>query len=128
ERPELTALATTYRSNTQQLRAVVDRDKTTLLGISIQDVYSAIQAQFGSLTASQFNQFSHVWWVIVQSDARFRQNPEDLTRLYTRNNQNQMVPLSSVVRTSWTAGPDVLPHFNGFPAAKIIGNNAPDKS
>ena len=39
-----------------------------------------------------------------------------------------MVPLSSVVTTRWTAGPDVLPHFNGFPAAKIIGNNAPDRS
>jgi multidrug efflux pump len=127
-RPELTGLATTYRANSQQLRAEVDREKTTLLGIPVQDVYSAIQAQFGSLPVSQFNQFSHVWWVVVQSDARFRRNPEDLTRLYTRNNQNQMVPLSSVVKTSWTAGPDVLPHFNGFPAAKIIGNNAPDRS
>jgi multidrug efflux pump len=127
-RPELTGLATTFRANSQQLRADVDREKTTLLGIPIQDVYSAIQAQFGSLAASQFNQFSHVWWVIVQSDAPFRRDPADLTRLYTRNNQNQMVPLSSVVTTRWTVGPDTLPHFNGFPAAKIIGNNAPDRS
>ncbi|MCC6193683.1 MAG: efflux RND transporter permease subunit [Burkholderiales bacterium] len=122
ERPELTGLATTFTASTQQLRAVVDREKTQLLGIPIQDVYSAIQAQFGSLTVSQYNMFSNVWWVIVQSDAPYRQNPEDLTRLYTRNNQNQMVPLSSVVSTQWTAGPDILPHFNGFPAAKIIGN------
>jgi len=62
--------------------------------------------------------------VIVQSDAQYRQNPEDLTRLYTRNNNNQMVPLSSVVSTQWTSGPDILPHFNGFPAAKINGNAA----
>jgi multidrug efflux pump len=128
ERRELTGLATTYRANTQQLRAVVDRDKTTLLGIQIQDVYSAIQAQFGSLTASQYNLFSHVWWVIMQSDAQFRRNPEDLTRLYTRNNQNQMVPLASVVTTQWVTGPDLLPHFNGFTAAKIIGSAAPGYS
>ena len=124
ERPELTGLVTTFRATTQQLRAEVDRDKATLLGIPVQDVYSAIQAQFGSLTASQYNQFSRVWWVILQSDARYRQNPDDLTRLYTRNNSNQMVPLSSVVTTSWTTGPDLLPHFNGFPAAKIIGSAA----
>src|SRR5262249_38853258 len=124
----LTGLATTYTAANQQLRAVVDRDKTTLLGLQIQDVYSAIQAQFGSLTASQYNLFSHVWWVIIQSDAKFRQNPDDLTRLYTRNNQNQMVPLSSVVTTQWTAGPDLLPHFNGFTAAKINGNAAPGYS
>ena len=127
-RPELTGLATTYRANSQQLRANVDRDKTTLLGIPIQDVYSSIQAQFGSLTTSQFNQFSRVWWVILQSDAQFRQNPEDLTRLYTRNNQQQMVPLSSVVTTRWTAGPDLLSHFNGFTAAKINGSAAPGYS
>jgi multidrug efflux pump len=124
ERPELTGLATTYRANTQQLRVDVDRDKAMLLGVPIQDVYSAIQAQFGSLTASQFNQFSRVWWVVLQSDAQFRQTPEDLTRLYTRSNQNQMIPLSALVRTTWVSGPDLLPHFNGFPAAKINGNPA----
>jgi multidrug efflux pump len=123
-RQDLSGLATTYRASTQQLRADVDREKTTLLGISIQDVYSAIQAQFGSLTVSQYNLFSRVWWVIVQSDARFRQTPDDLTRLYTRNNQGTMVPLSSVVTTRWVTGPDLLPHFNGFTAAKIIGNAA----
>ncbi|MFO1325338.1 MAG: multidrug efflux RND transporter permease subunit [Burkholderiales bacterium] len=128
ERPELTGLATTYSASTQQLRASVDREKTQLLGIPIQDVYSAIQAQFGSLTVSQYNLFSNVWWVIIQSDAPFRQNPEDLTRLYTRNNQNQMVPLSSVVSTNWTSGPDILPHFNGFTAAKINGNASPGYS
>jgi multidrug efflux pump len=64
----------------------------------------------------------------VQSDAQFPPEPEDLTRLYTRNNQNQMVPLSSVVTTQWTAGPDLLPHFNGFTAAKIIGSARPGYS
>jgi multidrug efflux pump len=124
-RPELSGLNTTFNASTQQLRASVDRDKTTLLGVPIQDVYSAIQAQFGSLTVSQFSQFSRVWWVIMQSDALYRQQPGDLTRLYTRSNQsNKMVPLAALVSTSWTAGPDILPHFNGFPASKIIGNAA----
>jgi multidrug efflux pump len=123
-RPELTGLASTFRANTQQLRASVDRDKATLLGVPIEDVYSAIQAQFGSLTASQYNQFSRVWWVIVQSDAQFRQTPDDLTRLYTRSSKKEMIPLSALVKTTWVTGPDLLPHFNGFPAAKINGNAA----
>jgi multidrug efflux pump len=128
ERPELTGLASTFRANTQQLRANVNRDKATLLGVPIQDVYSAIQAQFGSLTASQFNEFSRVWWVVLQSDARFRLAPDDLTRLYTRSSDNKMVPLSALVSTEWVSGPDLLPHFNGFPAAKIIGSNTPSYS
>ena len=124
ERPELTGLNSTFSASSQQLRAEVDREKATLLGVPVQDVYSAIQAQFGSLTVSQFTQFSRVWWVIMQSDARFREHPSDLTRLYTRSNQGKMVPLSAVLDTGWTSGPDILPHFNGFPAAKIIGNAA----
>ncbi len=127
-RPELTSLSSTFRANTQQLRAVVDREKATLLGVPVEDVYSAIQAQFGSLTASQFNQFSRVWWVVLQSDARYRQQPEDLTRLYTRSKDGNMVPLSALVTTQWVAGPDLLPHFNGFPAAKVNGNPAPGYS
>ena len=127
-RPELAALSTTFRARARQLSADVDRDKANLLGVPVQDVYSAIQAQFGSLTVSQYNEFSRVWWVILQSDPKYRQKPEDLTRLYTRSNQGEMVPLSAVVTTRWVTGPDLLPHFNGFPAAKVNGNAAPGYS
>ena len=106
----------------------VDREKATLLGVSVNDVYNAIQAQFGSLTVSQYNQYSRTWWVILQSDPKHRQAPVDLGRLYTRSNQGDMVPLSALVTTRWVTGPDLLPHFNGFPAAKINGNAAPGYS
>jgi multidrug efflux pump len=124
QRPELAGINSTFNASSQQLRTDVDREKAMLLQVPVQDVYSAIQAQFGSLTVSQYSQYSRVWWVVMQSDAIFRQQPGDLTRLYTRSNQGKMVPLSAVVSTSWTAGPDILPHFNGFPAAKVIGGPA----
>ena len=128
QRRELSGLSTTFRASSQQLRANVDRDKATLLGVPVQDVYSAIQAQFGSVTVSQYNETSRVWWVVLQSDPRYRQKPEDLTRLYTRTGKGQMVPLSAVVSTEWVTGPDLLAHFNGFPASKVNGNAAPGYS
>jgi multidrug efflux pump len=128
DREELSGLSTTFRANSVQLRAEVNREKATLLGVPVADVYSAIQAQFGSLTASQYNQFSRVWWVILQSDPAFRQSPEDLQRLYTRSGSGQMIPLSALVETSWVTGPDILPHFNGFPASKVNGSAAPGYS
>lgn len=124
QRPELTRVTSTFNANTQQLRVNVDRERATLLGVPVEDVYSAIQAQFGSLTASQFNQFSRVWWVILQSDARYRQSPEDLTRLYVRSHNGNMVPLSAMVSTEWVSGPDMLSHFNGFPASKVNASAA----
>ena len=99
-----------------------------LLGVPVAEVYSALQAQFGSITVSQFNQFSRVWNVILQSDAPFRSDPSDITRLYTRSRDNQMVPLSALVKTEYVTGPDLVPHFNGFPAAQITGSAAPGYS
>jgi multidrug efflux pump len=128
ERPELAGLNTTFRANTLQLRAEVDREKTTLLGVPISDVYSTIQAQFGSLTASQYNQFSRVWWVVLQSDPKYRQTPGDLSRLYVRSNAGKMVPLSALGKSTWVRGPDLLSHFNGLPASKINGGAAPGYS
>ena len=74
-RPELTGLNTTFRAASQQLRAEVDRSKAVLLGVPVDDVYSALQAQFGSIQVSQFNQYSRVWNVILQSDAPYRRTP-----------------------------------------------------
>lgn len=127
-RPELSGLSSTFRATTQQLKTVVDREKASLLGVPVKDVFSAIQAQFGSLTVSQYNEYSRVWWVILQSDPAYRQDPGDLTRLYVRSGGGDMIPLSALVTTSWVSGPDLLPHFNGFPAAKVNGSAAPGYS
>jgi len=128
QRPELSGLNTTFRASSQQLRVDVDREKAVLLGVAVQDVYRALQAQFGSIIVSQYNQYSRIWNVILQSDAQYRQNPSDITRLYTRSNNGQMVPLSAVVTTSYSTGPDLLPHFNGFPAAQVTGSASPGYS
>ena len=127
-RPELAGLSSTFRASSQQLRAEVDRSRAVLLGVPVADVYSALQAQFGSIQVSQFNQYSRIWNVILQSDAPFRQTPSDLTRLYTRSNEGKMVPLSAMVKTEYVTGPDLVPHFNGFPAAQVIGVPAPGYS
>ncbi len=124
KQPELRDLNSTFRASALQLNADVDRDMAVLLGVSVEDVYAALQAQFGSIQASQYEQYSRVWNVILQSDAPYRQTPNDITRLYTRSKNNQMIPLSTMVTNRYTAGPPLVPHFNGFPAAQVTGNAA----
>ncbi len=128
KRPELAGLNTTFRASSQQLRATVDRSKAVLLGVPVGDVNSALQAQFGSIVVSQFTQYSRVWNVILQADAPFRQTSNDITKLYTKSTNGQMVPLSAVVKTEYVTGPDLVPHFNGFPAAQVTGGAAPGYS
>jgi multidrug efflux pump len=127
-KPQLSDINSTFRASSQQLRAEVDRSKAVLLGVPVEDVYSALQAQFGSIQVSQFNQYSRVWNVVLQSDAPYRREPSDITRLYTRPNNGKMVPLSALVTTDFVTDPDIVTHFDGYPAAQIIGNAAPGYS
>lgn len=128
KRPELTGLTTTFSANNQQLKINYDRDKAELLGLNSSDVFGTLQAQFGSAIVSQFSQFSRIWYVIIQADPAYRVQPNDIGRLYVRNTQGDMIPLSSVVTLEYIKGPTLLPHYNGFPAAQIIGNSAPGYS
>ncbi|WP_297572149.1 efflux RND transporter permease subunit [uncultured Deefgea sp.] len=128
KRPELGGLTSTFNANSQQLKVTINREQSNLIGVPISDVLSALQAQFGSLRVSQFNQYSRVWDVTMQAEARYRQKPEDIDQIYTRSHSGDMVPLSAVVNMSFVNGPTIMSHFNGFPAVNIIGSPNPGYS
>ncbi len=122
ERPEVTQLNTTLNAASRQLLSNVDRAKAETLGVSVPDVYAALQTLFGSLYVSQYNKYGRVWQVILQAEPEFREKPEDIQNIFVRQREGEMVPLSSVVTSRFVTGPDLLPRFNGFMAAKITGD------
>jgi len=123
-RPELAGVRTTFRGATQQLLVDLDRAKAEVLGVSVQDAFQTMQAFFGSQVVGQFSQFSRVWWVVLQADARYRMSPRDFDQVYVRSRSGEMVPLSGLIRTRYVAAPKLLERFNGFQAVKITGNPA----
>jgi multidrug efflux pump len=122
ERPEVTRLNTTLNAASRQLRAEVDRSKAETLGISVPDVYASLQTLFGSLFVSQYNKYGRVWQVILQAQPEYRETPEDIKNIYVRSRSGEMAPLSAVVDSEYVTGPDLLPRFNGFMAAKVTGD------
>ena len=128
ERPELAGVSTTFRAATQQLFVDLDRSKAEVLGVHVGDVFQTMQAFFGSQIAGQFSQFSRVWWVVLQADAEYRVKPEDFSKVYVRSKTGANVPLSSLITTRYVASPKLLTRFNGFPAVKITGSQAPGYS
>jgi len=122
QRPEVTRLNTTINAASRQLKTNVDRSKAETMGVSVPDIYAALQTLFGSLYVSQYNKYGRVWQVILQAEPEFREKPEDIQNIYVRQSSGKMVPLSSVVTTDYVTGPDLLPRFNGFMAAKITGD------
>ena len=126
--PELAGATSTFNASSQQLMVDVDRDKAETLGVPVEDVYSAMQTMFGSLYVSQFNKFSRLWQVILQAEPSYRLKPEDLEQVFVRSKDKQMIPLTSLVRTKYVTGPDLMTRFNNFPAVKITANAAPGYS
>ena len=128
QRPELQGVSTTYRASAQQLFVDLDRNKAEVLGVTVADAFTTMQAFFGSQIAGQFSQFSRVWWVILQADANYRMNPSDFDKVFVRSKTGANVPLSSLITTRYVTSPKLVTRFNGFPAVKITGSQAPGYS
>ena len=128
QRPELQGVSTTFRASTQQLFVDLDRNKAEVLGVPVQDVFQTMQSFFGSQIAGQFSQFSRVWWVILQADASYRMQPGDFDKVYVRSKSGANVPLSALITTKYVASPKLVTRFNGFPAVKLSGAQAPGYS
>lgn len=126
--PRLTGVFSSYNINVPQLYADLDRTKAVQLGVPIDDVFRTMQIYLGSLYINDFNQFGRTYQVIAQADKEFRDTPDDILRLQTRNEAGQMVPLGSVVRVRETFGPETAMRYNAFRTADINGNAAPGVS
>src|SRR3546814_6361482 len=56
--------------------------------------------------SNDFNRFGRTYQVNVQADQKFRLAPEQIGQLKVRNNRGEMVPLSTFVNVTDSAGPD----------------------
>ncbi|MFM7658189.1 MAG: efflux RND transporter permease subunit [Burkholderiaceae bacterium] len=111
-----------------QLRLDIDRDKANALGLSLSDINATLAATFGSNYVNDFPNLGRQQRVIVQAVPEKRLMPEDLQKVFVRNNQGTMVPFSAFSSSRWVNGPVQLIRFNGYPAMKIQGDAAPGKS
>jgi multidrug efflux pump len=120
----LTGLFTVFNANSPQLFVDVDRRKCLTEGIPLADLFTTLQGYLGSRYVNDFNRFGRTWQVVVQADAPFRDQVEDVRRLKVRNAHGAMVPLGTLADVRLISGPLVLTRYNMYPAAAINGNVA----
>ncbi|HEX8049387.1 efflux RND transporter permease subunit [Rhizobium sp.] len=125
KRPELAGVRTTLDTNVPQFRADLDREKAKALGVPINSVFDAMQATFGSLYVNDFTLYGRNYQVNLQSEAPFRESPDDLRQVFVRSDSGKMIPLDTLIKVTRTIGPDQLERYNAFNAAKVTGNPAP---
>jgi hydrophobe/amphiphile efflux-1 (HAE1) family protein len=120
---------TFYRATVPQLRVDVEREKAMALGVPVNDVFETLQSTMGALYVNDFNKFGRTYRVQVQAEAKYRAKPEDLGNVYVRSaTSGEMIPLKAVITVSDIIAPEQLERFNGFIAAKVLGNGKPGVS
>ncbi|MGN6618416.1 MAG: efflux RND transporter permease subunit [Ilyomonas sp.] len=110
--------------NTPELRVSIDRMKAKDLGLSSQDILSALQAAFSGGRMAYFIMNGYQYEVIAQVERENRDKPFDITKLYVKNSNGEAIPLSAVVSLSESSSPATLYHFNRYKAATISASLA----
>jgi HAE1 family hydrophobic/amphiphilic exporter-1 len=125
QRPELASLFTAFNPGSPQYAVDLDRDRARKLLVPINDIFQALAASMGGAFVNDFNRFGRLYRVFVQSEAQYRQRPEDIDRIYVRSQTGQMIPLSTLVTITPTSGAELTVRFNLLRSVEISGQAAP---
>ncbi|WP_145134228.1 efflux RND transporter permease subunit [Roseomonas gilardii] len=126
--PRLSAVFTTFTANTPSLYLDVDRDKAQALQVPISSIFSTLQATLGGYYVNDFNLFGRTWQVNLQAEFPDRANVEDLWRVFIRNSNGEMVPLSALATARVVLGPQTIGRYNNYRAITIQGSPRPGVS
>ena len=126
--PALKNIKSFFRPSVPQLRVNVDESKALSMGVALTDIYTTLQSTMGALYVNDFNQFGRTYKVQVQAEAAYRAQPEDLGRVYVRSSTGAQVPLSALIQVRTEQGAEQMERFNGFLAAKVMGEAGPEIS
>ncbi|WP_151713616.1 efflux RND transporter permease subunit [Acinetobacter bereziniae] len=126
--PELVGMLASFQANAPQLEVDIDRVKAKSQGVALNEIFETLQVNMGSIYVNDFNRFGRTYKVIVQADAPFRMQSQDLEQLKVRNSAGEMIPLSTFVNITRSSGPDRVMHYNSFRSADISGSPAPGYS
>ncbi|MEZ0470978.1 multidrug efflux RND transporter permease subunit [Luteimonas salinilitoris] len=130
----LTGVRPNTLEDAPQLRLHVDRVQAQAMGLSVNDVYSAIQLMLAPVYVNDYVAEGRIKRVNMRADAPYRTDPGSLGRFYTpagevaEDGTRAMIPLSNVVTPEWTTGPPALTRYNGYSAVNIVGSQAPGRS
>ena len=126
--PVLRSVFSTYRADAPQLFVDLDRRKAKTLGVAVSDIFEALQANLGSYYVNDFNKFGRVYQVVIQADPEERSDLDDITNIYVRNANDEMIPLRTLVEVSPILGPERIERYNMLRSAVVNGEAAPGRS
>ena len=123
--PGLANLDSDLKLNKPQLAVTLNRDKVADVGASVDSIGHTVETLLGGRQVTRFKREGEQYDVIVKVEDKDRATPSDLTSIYVRGTDGQLVQLANLVELNETVAPKELNHFNRFRATIISANVAP---
>jgi HAE1 family hydrophobic/amphiphilic exporter-1 len=121
KRPEIQYATTSFNPNFPQYLLDVNLEKVKEAGLKVSDILTTLQGYYGGLYASDFNKFGKQYRVMIQADAPYRANMEGMSKIFVRNSNGTMAPISSFVTLTRVYGPESISRFNLFSSIAVTG-------
>jgi hydrophobic/amphiphilic exporter-1 (mainly G- bacteria), HAE1 family len=123
--PGLTDVTSDLQIKNPQANVVVDRDKASALGVTPEQVENALYSAYGQRLVSPIYTANNEYWVVMQVQQRFQEEPNMLSDLYIQSSSGQLVPLSAVSKFTTNVGPLTVNHTGQLPSVTISFDLAP---
>jgi hydrophobic/amphiphilic exporter-1 (mainly G- bacteria), HAE1 family len=122
--PGLIDVTTDLLVRSPQVYVKIDREKAGTLGISAEQIDSALYDYYGSREVSNIYTSADEYSVILEARPLFQDAPERLSAVFLTSSGGELVPLDSVAEISTTTGPLTVNHLGQLPAVTISFNTA----
>jgi HAE1 family hydrophobic/amphiphilic exporter-1 len=128
KRPELSSVFTFYSASFPQYMLRIDNDLAQQKGVTIENAMSTLSTLVGSNYETNFIKFDRQYKVMVQASPEYRALPQDILKLYVKNDRDEMVPFSAFMRMEKVYGLSEITRHNMYNASEISGSSAPGYS
>ena len=125
ELPGIEDVSSDLQLKNPQIRVDMDRDKISALGLTVNQVETALYNAYGTRQVSQIYAPNNQYQVILQVAPEFQNDPAALSLLYVRSPAGRLVPLNAVVTATTGVGPLSVSHTGQLPSVTISFNLKP---
>ncbi|MEI6408224.1 MAG: efflux RND transporter permease subunit [Bacteroidota bacterium] len=125
KRPELSSVFSFYSSSFPQYMLHIDNEIAQQKGVTIENATNTLSTLIGSNYEISFIKFGRQYKVIVEASPEYRALPEDILKLYVKNNRDEMVPYSAFMTMEKVYGLSEITRHNLYNSSEISGQAAP---
>lgn len=123
--PVLLQTRITGLSPGRQWNLTIDREKAAAQGVNFEEAANLISTALGGAYLGKYTNAGWVENIWVQAEDRFRMNIDEVLQLNAKNNQGEMVPLSTFVTAKSELAPVQVVRYNSYESIRIGGSAAP---